>query len=171
MRVMQPKDFNIGDNEAGTLDVRNHLGQRRRITAREYVLVRPAIGRAGSVGAADGMEKRNPIGIEPIPHHIEEAPIMGQPHMLEHSHRHDPVECLGDVTVVLQAELDPIAGIFRQRTGLGDFDLAFRQADAHDLHAVGSAEKQRKTAPPAADVEYSLTRTKAQLFADERHFL
>ena len=104
--VVQPQDLDVGDQQPGALDRRQHLGQRRDVAAGEDVFGDPRIGDAGPFGAADRMQQHHAVVGEQVGAFAEERVVVADADMLEHADRDDAVEPLRDVAVVLQAELD-----------------------------------------------------------------
>ena len=103
---MQPQELDIGDQQAGALDRRHDLRQRRDVAARENVLGDPGIGDVGPFGAADGVQQHDAV-VEPAGRRI-----CGKKHRRSQARRvrtcrpRRSGRTFRHVAIVLQAEVD-----------------------------------------------------------------
>ena len=85
LRVMQPQDLDVRNNQAAAFDARQHFGQSRCISARENIFVDPFVGAARSVAATDRVYQRHPVARQATCHGIEEFTVVPDADMLEHA--------------------------------------------------------------------------------------
>ena len=83
--------------------------------------------------------------------------------MLEHADRHDAVEALFDIAIILQTELDPVRQSFLLRARARKRKLLLRERDAGDLRAAHLAKVEPEAAPARADVEHARSRLDQEL--------
>src|SRR5258705_9597659 len=86
----------------------------------------------------------------------EEGIVVAAADMLEHADRHDAIECLRHVAIVLHSEPD-LAGqsLFGSANACKRM-LLLRERYAGDARAAEFGEIERKATPTAADVEHAL---------------
>ena len=86
--------------------------------------------------------------------------------MLEHADRHDAVETLGNVAVVLDLEMHMVVEALGLRALGRDRMLFGRERHAEHLGLEGLGEVEPEPAPARADVEHALARLHLQLGGD-----
>ena len=167
---MQAQDFDIGQEQPGPLDRAGQFGQGRNIAAGENVFCNPRVGGAGPVSPANGVNERNAIVLEHIAKLAEIFFEVIGADVFEHADGHDPVETFLDQTVILQAEVDPIAQVLCHRAPVGDGQLFRRQGHPCHVRAGDFSQIQPHAAPAAADVENGMSCPGAKL-GDDMAFL
>src|SRR5437016_11861452 len=86
--------------------------------------------------------------------------------MLEHSDRYDAVETLGDLAVVLQAELDRARQSFLVGARARERELFLRERHAGDARVEELGKIKPEPAPSGADVEHARLRLDEKLRGD-----
>src|SRR5581483_4614918 len=149
--VVQAEELDIAEHEAGFLDDRSDIGERRTGAAREDVLLHPGIGLHRAEQADDRVEDEKPVRGQQLVAALEKASVRGPADVLEHADRDDPVISPGYLAVVLEQKPhlagEPALGGALRRDGM----LLGRERDARHLDAERLGEIERKTAIAAAD--------------------
>lgn len=168
---MEPQDLDIGGLELFALDGAGNLGEGRNIAAEENIFANPGIGPSWPPAAANGVEKGDTVGGEPVARLGEETAVVVDADVLEHPHRYDPIVGAGLVAVVAQGEPDPAGETFALGTDLGISQLLGRKGEPGHLDVVLAGEVKRKSAPTGADVENLRARLEQELGGDVAFFI
>src|SRR3569832_1190054 len=104
-RVMQAQIFYVQDRKTPRLQDLEHLGQGRRVRAREDIAFDPNKQRGRSV-AADGMQQPPPVGAETAIDDHAELFEMGLAHVLQHTDGDEGVAVSLDGAVIGLDELN-----------------------------------------------------------------
>jgi len=75
--------FDVGDTTADGLNGLHHLGQRRRVAAREDILLQPGVGAARAVHGADRMQQGDAVIRQQVLQLLEELAVVRHADMLE----------------------------------------------------------------------------------------
>src|SRR5216683_3867673 len=110
--IVQAQDFDVGNEQTRAFDRGQYLGQSRNIPTRKYVFRDPRIGDAGPLGATDCMQHHDSVVGQYFGAAAEECAVEIDTDMLEHSDRYDAIEPVGDVAIVLEAEVDHAKMLF-----------------------------------------------------------
>lgn len=164
--IVQPQDFDVGDREAGALDMRHHLRQRRDVAAGEDVLADEGVGGGRRRGAADGVQQHHPVRLQQRGAFVEEGAVLGDADMLEHADRDDAVEPLRQVAVVAQLDMDVVVQPLRARSLGRHLMLLGGKGDAEHIGLERPGDVDRQPAPAAADVQHVMPGLDAQLCRD-----
>ena len=160
---MQSQDFNISDQQSGTLDGGKHFRQRGNVTAGENVFGDPRVGDARSFRPTDGVQHHHAVVGEQFRAALEVGVVVIDPDMFEHADRDDALEGAGRIAIVLQAEFRTVGQILFPGARIGDAQLFFRQGNTGHLRAGHLRQIKAHAAPSAADVEHALIRLDQQL--------
>ena len=138
---MQPEHLHVGQLQAGLLERRENLRERRAIATRENVFTQPRVGHAGAVPTGDEVDQGDAVLGQQVAHLLEELSIMLDPDMFEHADRNDPVVRAGFLAIVLQAEAHAVgqrlfSGAFRRYLLLLDREGHSRDVGARFLGDV-----------------------------------
>ena len=125
-RIVQAQDFNVGDEQAGSLNFRQDLRQRGNVAAGENIFRDPGAGDVGSFRAADRMQHHHALVGEQLRALLEERVVVIDANMLKHADRHNAVEGTGDIAIILQPEAGAIFEPFFGRTFVRDRVLLMR---------------------------------------------
>src|SRR5690606_30587667 len=97
---------------------------------------------------------------------VKEGLVVGDPDVLEHSHRDDAIKALREVAVIAQLEMH----ILLQSGGVGALGrhlvLLGRKSNAQNVGLERFGYVEAEAAPTRADVEYSLARHDPELGGD-----
>ncbi len=121
--IVQPRDFYIRDQQPFMLDRRHDFAQGRDVAPREDILGDERIGRGQRIELADRVEQGDAFVGKQVVHTLEEAPVMGRAHMLEHADGDDAVELALEIAIVAKLEIDRIRQTFGLRALLRDLQL------------------------------------------------
>ena len=95
--------------ESVALDGREHLRERRRVSAGEDVLSQPWARRAWRTHVSDGVQQNHAIVRHQLVHFCEELVIALHTDVLKHAHRYNAIEPLLELAVVPQLKSDAVA--------------------------------------------------------------
>ena len=169
-RIVQPQHLDVGRPQPRPLDRRDDLRQGGRIAAGEDVLGGERIGRPRPVGAGDGVDQRDAVGLEQRVDGIEELAIVRQADMFEHADRNDAIEVAGagggQRAIVDQLEANHIGDAIGRRLRLRIFQLFLGQGDAGYVRPRDLVDVPRHATPAAADIEHALSRLEIELGGD-----
>src|SRR5690606_41791447 len=126
------------------------------------------LGATVRAGRDDSMVEQRAAGLQQAGNSLEIDGQIVYPHMLIHADGDDLVEQTGtgNLPVILQPDFHPILELFlpHQQTRVLRLGAAVGDTDTGDAVQTRSTGKQ--AAPPAANVEHMIARTKPQLPAD-----
>ena len=155
---MHAQVFHVGGFQAGRAHLFQQQANVRQFAVGEDIAadeVAAAVGRFArfGVGRRDAVIHRHAAVAQEVVDLAEVRTQVVQPDMLEHADAGDLVVGLGDVTIVLQADLAAIL-----QTGCADaprrlVELRARERDADAARAIFLRSADDQCAPAAADVE------------------
>ena len=140
-----------------------NLGDGGQSTIRENMPVDPRIAVFATVVGTDAVQQKQPAVAQAPLHHGHVGGVVLPANVFKHAQRHDMVEGLIEVAVVLQTNLHRQA----LATPPGQLGLLAGDRDADHLRTVTLGGELGKTAPAAADIQHPFTGLQADLAADQ----
>ena len=119
---------------------------------------------------SDGVEKHDAVVRHQLIYFGEELVVALDADVLEHANRHDAVKLLIELAIIPQLKLDTITDTGSLGAFYGKRVLLFRKRDAEDVNILHLREIDRKTTPPAADIEELLAWAQTQLRSNQPAF-
>src|SRR5918911_2569693 len=156
LRIMQPENLDVGDEQAGTLDRRQHFRKRGYVAARKDVFGDERIGGGRPFGAPDRVQQHDAVRREKLGTFTEIGVIEPEADVLEHSDRYDAVEGSGHGAVILQLEFDGVPKPLLLRSLPGHRKLLARERDPGHSRIAHLGKIERKAAPARTDVEHAM---------------
>ena len=103
--IVQAQDLDVGHQQAGPLDGRQHFGKRGDVAAGENVFGDEWSGGGRTFRPPDRVQQHDAVGREKLGALAEISVVEAGADVLEHAHGNDAVERSLDVAIVLEAEV------------------------------------------------------------------